>query len=104
MKKLKLIEKQQQSTDQTKKHVDISRLLSLAKAERSLIMLGTVFLLISSTVEIVDIIFFGKIINSALDSQSMSSVNRNITILLCIDFVGSVATFIHSWLFTLAGQ
>lgn len=100
---LKLLE-QQQSTDPTKKPINISRVLSLAKAERSLIITGTFFLLISSSTQIVDIIFFGKIIGGALGDESAGSINRNIVIVLCIDFVGSVALFFHVWLYELAGQ
>lgn len=101
---LKLLEQQQQSTDPTKKPINISRVLSLAKAERSLIITGTFFLLISSSTQIVDIIFFGKIIGGALGDESAGSINRNIVIVLCIDFVGSVALFFHVWLYELAGQ
>ena len=100
---LKLLE-QQQPTDPTVKPVNILRVLSLAKAERSLIITGTVFLVISSSTQIVDIIFFGKIIGGALGDQSAGSINRNIIIVLCIDFVGSVALFFHVWLYELAGQ
>ncbi len=103
LRQLKLLE-QQRISDQTNKKVDISRVLSLAKAERSLIVTGTFFLIISSATQVVDIIFFGKTIGSALTSQSMDSVNRNVIILFCIDFVGSIAIFIYSWLFELAGQ
>ena len=96
---LKLLE-QKQVTDP----VDISRVLSLIKPERSLIIAGSLFLFITSSTQIVDVIFFGKIIGDALTGESMDSVNRNIIILLCIDFVGSVAEFLHSWLYALAGQ
>lgn len=100
---LKLLD-QQQSSDPTEKSVNISRVLSLAKAERSLILTGTLFLLISSSTQIVNIIYYGRIIGGALGDESTGSINRNIIIVLCIDFVGSVAGFLYVWLYELAGQ
>jgi hypothetical protein len=105
LRKLKLLEQQQQqSIDQTKKQVDISRVLSLAKAERLLITIGILFVLITSAIQIVDVILFGKVITLAFNSQSMNSVNRYIIIVFCLDAVASISSFIHSWLLELAGQ
>ena len=100
--RLKLLE-QPRSTE-TKKKVDLIRLSSLAKSERPLIGLGTIFLILSSATQIAQPYYFGKIVDDAVKADSMSQVNRSVLILLAINCVGAVASLFRSWLFELAGQ
>lgn len=100
--RLKLLE--QERSVLTKKKVDLKRLLTLAKLERPLIGLGTVFLLLSSVTQIIQPYFFGKVVDDALTADSMRPVNINVLILFGINGIGAVASFFRSWLFELAGQ
>ncbi|CAF1125845.1 unnamed protein product [Rotaria sordida] len=101
--RLKLIEQQREQNRQ-EKQVDIRRVFSLAKEERSLMIIGTFFLFIASAIDIVDIILFGQIIAFALKYESMHSVNVIILIFFGIDFINCICTFFNTWLFDLAGQ
>ena len=100
--RLKLLE--QERSTATKRKVDLKRLFSLAKSERLLISIGTVFLLLSSLTQIIQPYFFGKILDAALTSDSMRSVNINVLILFGINVVGAITSFFRAWLFELAGQ
>jgi hypothetical protein len=100
--RLKLLE--QPRSAEKKKKVDLVRLFSLAKSERLLIGLGTLFLILSSATQIAQPYYFGKIVDDAVKADSMSLVNRSVLILLAINGVGAVASFFRSWLFELAGQ
>jgi hypothetical protein len=98
--RLKLIEQPRS----TKKKVDLKRLFSLAKSERGLISIGTIFLLASSATQIIQPYFFGKIIDDALTGGSMHLVNVNVLVLFGINCVGAITSFFRAWLFELAGQ
>ncbi len=100
--RLKLLE--QPRTSKTNKKVDLKRLFSLAKSERSLLITGTVFLIISSLTQVAQPYFFGKIVDDALTQETMRLVNINVLILFAINFVGAVASFFRAWVFELAGQ
>ncbi|CAF3643399.1 unnamed protein product [Rotaria sp. Silwood1] len=101
--RLKLIEQQYEQNRQ-EKQVDIRRVFSLAKEERSLMLIGSFFLFIESAIDIVTIILFGQIIAFALKYESMHSVNVTILIYFGIDFINCICSFLNSWLFDLAGQ
>ena len=100
--RLKLLEQQRSAAE--KKKVDLRRLFSLAKSERTLIGIGTVFLLLSSLTQIVQPYFFGKIIDDALNAKTMRPVNISVIILLAINLAGAFTSFFRSWVFELAGQ
>lgn len=100
--RLKLLE--QERSTATKKKVDLKRLFSLAKSERPLLIVGTVFLLLSSATQIIQPYYFGKIVDDALTSDSMHSVNMDIMIIFGINFFGAIASFFRSWVFELSGQ
>ena len=88
----------------TKKKIDLIRLVSLAKSERSLIGIGTFFLLISGGTQIIQPYYFGKIVDDALTSTTMRQVNIDVLILLGINVLGAVTSFFRAWLFELSGQ
>ena len=100
--RLKLLE--QPRSTATKKKVDLKRLFSLAKTERSLLILGTLFLLLSSATQIIQPYYFGKIVDDALTSDTMRSVNTDVLIIFGINCVGALASFFRSWIFELSGQ
>lgn len=100
--RLKLLEQSRSAV--TKKKVDLKRLFSLAKAERSLLIIGTLFLLLSSATQIIQPYYFGKIVDDALTSDTMRSVNTDVFIIFGINCVGALASFFRSWVFELAGQ
>merc|ERR1719483_793480 len=78
------------------------RLAGLAKPELPFLLWGIVMLLISSAVGAVGPLFFGKVVDAAL--ESMDKLNQTVLILTLLYFVGSIASLIRSWLFNLAGQ
>ncbi|CAF0923345.1 unnamed protein product, partial [Didymodactylos carnosus] len=100
--RLKLIEEKRDLS--VKKKADLKRLLSLSKNERSLIAIGTFFLILSAATQIVQPYYFGKIVDNALKSRTMKEVNTNLLILFIINCVGALTSFIRSWTFELAGQ
>jgi ABC-type bacteriocin/lantibiotic exporter with double-glycine peptidase domain len=101
--RIKLLE-QPRSTTPKKKKVDLKRLLSLSKSERPLLIIGTVFLILSSLTQVAQPYFFGKIIDDALTQETMRLVNINTLILFGINAFGAVASFFRAWAFELAGQ
>jgi hypothetical protein len=100
--RLKLLE--QERSTLKKKKVDLIRLFSLAKSERLLLSIGTVFLLLNSATQIAQPYFFGKIVDDALTSATMRPVTINVLILFGINCVGAITSFFRSWIFELAGQ
>ncbi len=100
--RLKLHEQQRSTV--TKKKVDLKRLFSLAKSERFLLSIGTIFLLLSSVTQVVQPYFFGKIVDDAITSGTMRLVNINVLILFGINCVGAITSFFRAWIFELAGQ
>lgn len=99
--RIKLIER---ARTNSKRKVDLKRLLSLSKDERVLISLGFLFLLISSATQIVQPYYFGKIVDEALNSESMRNVTIDVLILFGINCLGGIASFFRAWIFELAGQ
>ncbi|CAL1536178.1 unnamed protein product [Lymnaea stagnalis] len=81
---------------------NLVRLMGLAKPEAGLISIGMVSLLLSTAVQTIAPLFFGKVVDAALDS--MESLNRTVLILLLIYLAGSVFSLVRAWIFTLAGQ
>jgi hypothetical protein len=103
LKKLKLIE-QRLVDSKNEEKINLRRIFSLVQSERSWLSIGFFFLLISSFIETVDLFLFGKILGLASEQESMHSINITIAIVLSLDLVSSIATFIYSWVFALAGQ
>ncbi|UJR33415.1 hypothetical protein I4U23_020859 [Adineta vaga] len=100
--RIKLVPQSQSTV--MKKKVDLKRLFSLAKSERFFISIGTFFLFVSSATQIALPYYFGKIVDDAITSATMRSVNTNVLILLGINCVGALASFFRAWVFELAGQ
>jgi len=84
------------------REANLRRLMSLAVPELPFIFGGFGMLLISSAVQVVGPLFFGKVVDAALDS--MYELNKTVIILTAIYFIGAVSSWIRSWLFSLAGQ
>ena len=100
--RLKLLRKDR--SEVMKKKVDLARLLSLAKSERYLIMIGLVFLVLSSATQIIQPYYFGKIVDQAQKNESMHLITNSVLILLGINCAGAVTSLLRSWLFELSGQ
>ncbi|KAK7087419.1 uncharacterized protein [Littorina saxatilis] len=85
-----------------KKSPGILKVFSLAKDEAPLVTGGLFAMLLSSGSQVVAPLFFGKVVDAALDS--MTELNRTVLILVGIYIVGSIASMARAWLFVLAGQ
>eukprot|EP01113_Clastostelium_recurvatum_P035813 TRINITY_DN5027_c0_g1_i2.p1 TRINITY_DN5027_c0_g1~~TRINITY_DN5027_c0_g1_i2.p1 ORF type:complete len:797 (-),score=180.16 TRINITY_DN5027_c0_g1_i2:7-2397(-) len=86
------------------KHATVMRLVKLARPEVYLLSAGMVALLISSGSTLAMPMFFGQIIEAVSVTKSSEELNQAILALFIIFLIGSIATFVRSWLFTLAGQ
>lgn len=84
------------------KNANLFRLISLAKPESGLLTAGMISMLISTGVQTVAPLYFGKVVDAAL--ESMSSLNRTVLTLLGIYMAGAVSSLLRAYLFTLAGQ
>nr|XP_032812059.1 ABC transporter B family member 1-like isoform X1 [Petromyzon marinus] len=96
------VEDTQEEEDKRKKNVGICRVLSLAKEETGIVVLGMIALLGSSGTQMVSPVFFGKVIDAA--RNSMNELNEAIFILFGIYVGGALCSFVRSYLFTFAGQ
>ncbi|GFR73008.1 ABC transporter B family protein [Elysia marginata] len=84
------------------KNANLFRLVALAKPESGLLTAGMISMLVSTGVQTVAPLYFGKVVDAALDS--MSSLNRTVLTLLGIYMAGAVSSLLRAFLFTLAGQ
>ncbi|RUS83770.1 hypothetical protein EGW08_008476, partial [Elysia chlorotica] len=84
------------------KNASLFRLVALAKPESGLLAAGMMAMLISAAVQTVAPLYFGKVVDAAL--QSMASLNRTVLTLLGIYMAGAVSSLFRAYLFTLAGQ
>jgi hypothetical protein len=98
LKRLKL------TTEELIHSVNIGRIFSLIQPERSWILIASIFLLIASLIETIDIFLLGKVVSLAIEKDSMYSANVMIGILLSLDTVCSIGTFIYLSIFALVGQ
>ncbi|CAG5125822.1 unnamed protein product [Candidula unifasciata] len=78
------------------------KLFVLAKPEAGLIVAGSFALLVTTAVQTIAPLFFGRVVDAAL--KSMADLNRTVMILLLIYLGGAVFSLFRSWMFTLAGQ
>eukprot|EP01112_Ceratiomyxa_fruticulosa_P015934 TRINITY_DN4771_c0_g1_i1.p1 TRINITY_DN4771_c0_g1~~TRINITY_DN4771_c0_g1_i1.p1 ORF type:complete len:849 (-),score=128.82 TRINITY_DN4771_c0_g1_i1:171-2504(-) len=83
---------------------NVWRLVRLAKPEMKLLALGMVALLMAAASTLTMPTYFGFIIQAVSVSKSSQELNRSVVALFIIFFIGSVATFLRTFLFTLAGQ
>lgn len=104
LRRLKLIEEQRAEPNGAEERVDLRRVFCLAKEERSLMAVGMLFLLVASGIEIVDILLFGRVIGYAVEQETMHLANITVLIIMGIDLISSICTFLYSWIFDLAGQ
>ncbi|BFZ05409.1 hypothetical protein BsWGS_08448 [Bradybaena similaris] len=103
---MKYYNSQGQEVDQNGKplptNASLYKLFVLVKPEAGLIVAGSCALLVTTAVQTVAPLFFGRVVDAAL--KSMADLNRTVVILLLIYLGGSVFSLLRSWLFTLAGQ
>ncbi|XP_007900472.1 ABC transporter B family member 1 [Callorhinchus milii] len=85
-----------------KSKADLKRLFSLAKDETWLCVGGLLALVASCVSQVVAPYFFGKVIDSAMDS--MDALDKMILILFGIYVGGAVCSFIRAYVFVLAGH
>ena len=91
-------------TRRLRKQASIGRLASLARPELKLIIVGTVFMLLSSLANLATPAFFGHVIDAVTRSKSDSELKKSIVILVLIFVGGSISTALRAYVFTLAGQ
>jgi len=80
------------------------RLAKLSKPELPIILLGFIALIISSLSSLAVPGFFGQIVEVLSTTGDINSLNNSTIALVIIFVIGSIATSIRSYLFTLAGQ
>ncbi|XP_069792260.1 uncharacterized protein [Narcine bancroftii] len=97
----RIVQSIEEERDQKSK-ADLKRLFSLAKDEALICIGGILALLVSCLSQIVAPFFFGKVIDSAM--ESMEELDRMILILFGIYVGGAVCSFIRSYFFILAGH
>ncbi|RYH21270.1 ATP-binding cassette domain-containing protein [archaeon] len=81
-------------------------LVLTVKAERGTLFVATLALIVSSTCQLAQPLFFGMIITVASDDDGdrVHKLNRISFLLLCILTVGGIFTIIRGWLYTLIGE
>ena len=96
--------------EKDKDHASIGRLAELTKPVRGMLGAGMVALLVAAVAALAIPHYMGLIISAVSRESGVSKdeaenrLNRDIAQLLIVFAVGSMATFIRGWLFTLAGQ
>ena len=80
------------------------RLYSLAKQESTSLMWGTLFLLISSGLNLTYPMLIGKLIDSVKGGGGQNAVNQYATWMIGIFVLVGISTFLRSYLFTVAGE
>ncbi|XP_062890531.1 ABC transporter B family member 1-like isoform X2 [Mobula hypostoma] len=97
----RIVQSIEEERDQKSK-ADLKRLFSLAKDEVLICLGGMLALVVSCLSQIVAPFFFGKVIDSAM--ESMEELDRMILILFGIYVGGAVCSFFRAYFFTLAGH
>ena len=82
----------------------IKRALSLAAEEKKALFLGTFFLLIGSSLNLVYPFLIGELINQIEAGGGHEAVNRFALIMIGLLSVVGIATFLRAYLFTVAGE
>ena len=81
-----------------------ARLFDLAKEEWKTLSLGTLFLFMSSGLNLSFPLIIGKLIDGIDQGGGQEIVNQYAMILLAVFAVVGVATFFRAYLFTVAGE
>ncbi|XP_072103930.1 ABC transporter B family member 1-like isoform X1 [Mobula birostris] len=97
----RIVQSIEEERDQKSK-ADLKRLFSLAKDEVLICLGGMLALVVSCLSQIVAPFFFGKVIDSAM--ESMEELDRMILILFGIYVGGAVCSFFRAYFFALAGH
>ena len=82
----------------------VQRLLSLAKQESTSLLWGTFFLLISSGLNLTYPMLIGRLIDSVKDGGGPDAVDQYAIWMIGIFVLVGIATFLRSYLFTVAGE
>lgn len=80
------------------------QLIDLAKSQWRMLSLGTLFLLISSSLNLAYPMLIGNMIDAIEGEQGVSAVNHYASIMLVLFLFVGVASFFRSYLFTVAGE
>eukprot|EP01133_Synstelium_polycarpum_P007928 gene7928-9315_t len=86
------------------KHSNMGRLAKLSRPELPLVLGGMIGLLFSSFSSLAIPAFFGEIVQVVSTSKSINALNNSVISLVVVFAIGSLATFVRSYLFYLAGQ
>ncbi|XP_059844068.1 ABC transporter B family member 1-like [Hypanus sabinus] len=97
----RIVQSIEEERDQKSK-ADLKRLFCLAKDEVLICLGGMLALVVSCLSQIVAPFFFGKVIDSAM--ESMAELDRMILILFGIYVGGAVCSFVRAYFFVLAGH
>lgn len=91
--------------DEEKKHSSVGRLLGWAKAEWRMMSIATVALVISSFANLIQPMYFGKIIQLCSDSDpNRKELNNIVYILLVVFAIGGVASTLRGYCYGLIGE
>ena len=87
-----------------KKTSELRRLFALARPEFSLLVAGTVALLMTSALSLSYPLLVKQIVDGVLGGEGRSAVDQAAGILVVLFFAGGVFTALRSYLFTVAGE
>jgi ABC-type bacteriocin/lantibiotic exporter with double-glycine peptidase domain len=101
-------ESEAKNDSEKRSHASLFRLFKLLKSEIGTIFVATIALAISTTSQLAQPYFFGRIIlvstSDANSSTRTSELNKYTFILLVILFIGGIAAMLRGWLYTLVGE
>ena len=87
------------------KKATMPRLLALAKTEWKSLSVGTLFLFLAAGLNLSFPMLIGQLIEGiTTEANGKAIVNKYVTILLIVFFFAGIATFLRSYLFTVAGE
>ena len=89
-------------------HASMGRLMKFLRAEACIITIATLALIVSTTCQLAQPYFFGRIVlvcsSTDSDHTRRKELGRYAFVLLVILFIGGVAATIRGWLYTLVGE
>ena len=74
------------------------------KPEKWRLSVGLVMLILSTVCNLLQPLYFGKIIEVCADDGDMKTLNQYVEILVIINVIGGVTSCIRGWLFNLIGE
>ncbi|MBM76818.1 MAG: ABC transporter permease [Proteobacteria bacterium] len=83
---------------------NVHRLFELARSELKFLLLGTVFLLIASGLNLSFPLLIGRLVDGISEGGGQDVVNHYVSMLLLVFALVGGATFLRAYLFTVAGE